>query len=204
MRADCEVVRDLLPLYHDGVCSQESRRVVEDHLQACDRCRRELQLMEEALDTAHSRVRDETIAQAASSAWKRSRKSAFRKGFVIAFAAAMLLLGGITAGYLCIRSLPVDWDAAACAGGYATFIFDKYHEELVQRYLDGSGEKDDITSIEAVRGTQSAEWEGKTIFLQFEIRYEHRTRGTVTERVHFIGERTWIDTYDWSGALIEG
>lgn len=178
--------------------------MVEDHLRVCDGCRRELRLMEEALDTAHPQVRDETIARAASSAWKRGRKSAFRKGFVIAFAAAMLLLGGITAGYLCIHSLPVDWDAAACAGGYATFIFDKYREELVQRYLDGSAEKDDITSIEAVRGTQSAQWEGKTIFLQFEIRYEHRTRGTVTERVHFIGERTWTDTYDWSGALIEG
>ena len=36
---DCEVVRDLLPLYLDGVCSRSSSMLVEEHLAACPACR---------------------------------------------------------------------------------------------------------------------------------------------------------------------
>ena len=32
---NCEIVRDLLPLYADGLCSEESRRAVEEHLKSC-------------------------------------------------------------------------------------------------------------------------------------------------------------------------
>lgn len=35
----CEVIRDLLPLYADGVASQESRTLVEEHIRTCDECR---------------------------------------------------------------------------------------------------------------------------------------------------------------------
>ena len=39
MRLSCEIVEDLIPLYEDGVCSSQSREAVEEHLQACDKCR---------------------------------------------------------------------------------------------------------------------------------------------------------------------
>ena len=39
MSKDCKIVEDLLPLYHDGVCSAESREMVEQHLAQCERCR---------------------------------------------------------------------------------------------------------------------------------------------------------------------
>ena len=35
----CAVVQDLLPLYHDGVLSEESGRLVEAHLAQCPQCR---------------------------------------------------------------------------------------------------------------------------------------------------------------------
>lgn len=34
----CDVVRDLLPLYVDGVCSQGSRTLIEEHLEGCAEC----------------------------------------------------------------------------------------------------------------------------------------------------------------------
>lgn len=37
---NCEVVQDLLPLYIDNVCSDESRRVVTEHLESCDVCKK--------------------------------------------------------------------------------------------------------------------------------------------------------------------
>lgn len=41
----CEIARDLLPLYIDGCCSEESRAAVEEHLRSCAACREILDAM---------------------------------------------------------------------------------------------------------------------------------------------------------------
>lgn len=38
MNKDCEVIRDLLPLFADDVCSGRSRELIEEHLQECPDC----------------------------------------------------------------------------------------------------------------------------------------------------------------------
>ena len=42
----CELINDLLPLYADNVCSEESRTVVAEHIVDCDKCRTQLEKME--------------------------------------------------------------------------------------------------------------------------------------------------------------
>lgn len=44
----CELIRDLLPLYVDGVCSEESKAAVEAHLQDCADCQEEYHKLENA------------------------------------------------------------------------------------------------------------------------------------------------------------
>ena len=39
MNYPCSVIQDLLPLYIDGVCSEESRKVIDEHLAGCAACR---------------------------------------------------------------------------------------------------------------------------------------------------------------------
>jgi len=39
---DCDIIRDLLPLYHDKACSPASRATVEAHVGACEACRAQL------------------------------------------------------------------------------------------------------------------------------------------------------------------
>jgi len=46
---NCEIIRDLLPLYHDGACSPASRALVEEHVAACGECRDILEGMSEPL-----------------------------------------------------------------------------------------------------------------------------------------------------------
>ena len=96
MKTPCNVIRDLLPLYHDGVCSPESRQLVEEHLEECADCRGELERMDTPLPTAHPQVNERTVAAAASSAWRRGRRRAFSKGFVLAavLAAVVFVLVG--------------------------------------------------------------------------------------------------------------
>ncbi|MDR3052257.1 MAG: zf-HC2 domain-containing protein, partial [Coriobacteriales bacterium] len=42
MNYPCDTVLDLLPLYHDDVCSASSRRIVDEHLLECDSCKNAL------------------------------------------------------------------------------------------------------------------------------------------------------------------
>ncbi len=38
MKFNCDMIRDLLPLYQDDVCSESSRLIVEEHLRECRAC----------------------------------------------------------------------------------------------------------------------------------------------------------------------
>ena len=40
--SDCGIVKDLLPLYADNVCSIESKKLVIEHLADCEECQKEL------------------------------------------------------------------------------------------------------------------------------------------------------------------
>ena len=46
MKLDCDVIRDLLPLYAEKLASPASSALVEQHLAECPACRAELERME--------------------------------------------------------------------------------------------------------------------------------------------------------------
>ena len=39
MKYPCNLIKDILPLYHDGVVSKESEHAVEEHLTECEDCK---------------------------------------------------------------------------------------------------------------------------------------------------------------------
>ena len=48
MKVPCSVIQDLLPLYHDSVCSPESCALIEEHLKDCESCQEEFHKLEES------------------------------------------------------------------------------------------------------------------------------------------------------------
>lgn len=42
----CEIIRDLLPLYQDDICSEKSRIAIEEHIKECEACRTYLKKLE--------------------------------------------------------------------------------------------------------------------------------------------------------------
>lgn len=92
---NCEIVRDLLPLYHDGVCSQESRAAVEEHLASCGACRRLLADMDAPLPETGAKKNDGGAAAVEKIAreWRRGRWKSWLRG-----AAAALLVCGLLVG----------------------------------------------------------------------------------------------------------
>lgn len=57
MKYECDLIKDLLPLYCDQVCSAESGRAVEEHLTECDSCKALYIKMQDY--TYDDRLRDE-------------------------------------------------------------------------------------------------------------------------------------------------
>ncbi len=47
---ECNVVKDLIPLYIDGCCSEESEKIVKEHLEHCDSCKKLLAGMQAPSD----------------------------------------------------------------------------------------------------------------------------------------------------------
>ena len=81
MKTDCEVIRDLLPLYADDVCSDGSRRLIEEHLPECPACSEELKkLRSRDLETGLKEEKDAVLEYGA----KRFRRRSTTVGSVIA------------------------------------------------------------------------------------------------------------------------
>lgn len=40
MKMQCEIIRDLIPLMEDDVCSEQSKKAVLEHIEECEKCRR--------------------------------------------------------------------------------------------------------------------------------------------------------------------
>lgn len=49
MKLSCGIIEDILPLYADGICSEESRSAVEEHCGECENCSRKLAAMTASL-----------------------------------------------------------------------------------------------------------------------------------------------------------
>lgn len=84
MNLSCDIIRDLLPLYVDEVCSEESRTAVEAHLQSCAQCREELRVMR-CGETA-AIAEEVNTAKAAGKLWKKSKLRSMLLGLLIAAA----------------------------------------------------------------------------------------------------------------------
>lgn len=147
MKLPCEVIRDLLPLYHDSVCSEESGHLVETHLECCEACAAELRRMEEALDPAHLPPEGGETQKALSSVWKRVKKRSFVKGCVLAALLCALLIGGalVLTQWKCIpvsAELLEAGDLSVYSDGCIYFtlsIHDQKNLSLTQRTVTDDG-----------------------------------------------------------------
>ena len=81
MKYNCDLISDLLPLYKDDICSEATKKIVEEHLAECPECRKMLADMSDVtIDEKIVKEKDEVIN---SQAKFFKRKSAFA-GSIIA------------------------------------------------------------------------------------------------------------------------
>ena len=46
---NCNIIKDILPLYVDGVVSDDTKEMVEEHLEHCEECKKEVKLMKQEI-----------------------------------------------------------------------------------------------------------------------------------------------------------
>lgn len=102
----CEVIRDILPLYHDQICSEQSRSFVEVHLKTCAGCRQILAALDEENFEKELRTEAKEILRRHS---KKERSLAFKTGI---FLAGILILPVIIAVILTLPGYS-DWKTNA-------------------------------------------------------------------------------------------
>ena len=93
---NCEIVRDLLPLYEDGLCSEESRKAVEEHLKTCEACRKLLpegpaEAGQKPSAAEESSAAERGVLQGISREWKRQKRRSWRRGILLGFALLLAL-----------------------------------------------------------------------------------------------------------------
>ena len=53
-KISCHIIQDILPLYVDGIVSEDTKEMVEEHLRECESCRKEAEHMHCLLYTSPS------------------------------------------------------------------------------------------------------------------------------------------------------
>lgn len=102
MEKTCNIIKDLLPLYIDGVCSEESKRAVEEHIKTCESCRRELESYQGEISAVDRK--EEEVIKKISSRWKRSKAKALLTGVL---AMAVIIVLGIAGLLYSLSTRPV-------------------------------------------------------------------------------------------------
>ena len=78
----CDVIQDIIPLYHDNVCSNKSKQYVENHIKSCKKCEDLLKSLD-AEDSYEKNIKNETQMVLAHHA-KQEKTLAMKAGMVIA------------------------------------------------------------------------------------------------------------------------
>ena len=96
----CSVIKDLLPLYADGVVSEDTRRIVAEHLENCADCRK-------IYESMTSQV---AIPIESAKPLKNFKQSWKKKKIVIALTSVIITLTIIGSGYLVYANVGVVHD----------------------------------------------------------------------------------------------
>ena len=99
MNDTCEIVRDLLPLYVDDVCSPASRAMVAEHVQTCGACASLLQKLRcDEVETDLRGEREDVILRQAQRFRRRSTTAGMTVAGILAVPILVCLIVNLAAG----------------------------------------------------------------------------------------------------------
>ncbi|MCL2084550.1 MAG: zf-HC2 domain-containing protein [Oscillospiraceae bacterium] len=115
MSVSCEIIKDLLPLYHDNVCSAESRAMVEGHMKECRSCGEVLSAIAEELARPVNAADEAKPIKAMQAILRKAKKKSVIEGAAITILIFAVLIGGFL-GLTQWRFIPVPVDLLNVSG----------------------------------------------------------------------------------------
>lgn len=107
MKNECSIVRDLLPLYAEGMLSTDTTAFAKEHLESCPACKAEWEAMQKPSEI--ERVCAEEIQQRSDEALPlKTVKRKFRKRTMGTILAAVFLTAAVIG--ICVHLQPVSID----------------------------------------------------------------------------------------------
>lgn len=93
MRMNCNIIKDLLPSYIDEVCSEDTIKMVEEHLQHCEECKICLKKMQQQID--YDRKIPEEVKKAITPFKKINKKRRIQVMAAIVMTFVITLVGAL-------------------------------------------------------------------------------------------------------------
>ena len=143
MKLPCKVIEDMLPMYYDKVCSEESVALIEKHLQECSRCSQMLSNLGVDIDIPEREVDDMKPLKKIQKSYRKMRLR-----WLVAVVAVLLL---IPAAFLIgnkHNEKSVDYtkeEAIAYANEFMSCLVSRDYAKAYT-YWDIAGEKKDLLS----------------------------------------------------------
>lgn len=111
MKYKCEVIKDLLPLYVDGVSSKESDKIIEEHLKECKECKENYENLKDSsfIDEIKHNSSDN---ESSKKAMKSIKSKIFRGKLLFAIIAVVFVLICLftTYTYMNNKIIPINYD----------------------------------------------------------------------------------------------
>ncbi len=139
MKHDCEVIRDLLPLYQDDVCSPKSREMVEEHLKECEACKKELEEIKKEIYISNVSRKD------AARAWKNLARNLWIRRVASVILVVVLIVAAAAAGIAIYR-----WDQQRTIWmGADELEYQAYRAADGRIYFECNGREHSISIVES-------------------------------------------------------
>jgi len=104
MKYPCETVRDLIPLYHDNVCSDSSRKIVEEHLEECGLCKSEMEKIDNVTyDNCLQLEREDVVGHHTKTVKRKSLVAGLYTSGILAIPILVCLIVNLATGHA------LDW-----------------------------------------------------------------------------------------------
>lgn len=130
MKHNCEIIRDLLPLYCDGVCSEASKKAVEEHLEECALCKAVYRDLSKDADIQPINISEE---KGKAKVLKGVKKKIILKRIIsVVIAVVIAASGGLLAAKILFDCKPVEY-----YDGIMKVDADSYGNLILKMYVDG-------------------------------------------------------------------
>ncbi len=132
MKNECDIVKDLIFSYNDGVLSETSKNLVENHLKSCKNCSN---VLKEIQQESHKKSEEKEI-----DAFKGIRKKITKKNIVISISLIFLIL-------IIIFNILVFINYNEVASTMIIYLQDDITDEQLDNIKNTIAQKDEMSEI---------------------------------------------------------